>query len=525
VKRGEIAESVSRGAFYLSLERIAGLISGLVYFALLLRWLGPTKYGVMSIALSFTGIATMATGNFEVFLERYAAEYHARGWMGTLRRALRLSLALKLGLGLLAAIVLAAIAGPLGTQFNAPELDILLPWFGLLVAFDGLSTTGRATLFGLQRYKSLFAVAVTFHVAKVLLVAVLWWTRQGLLAFAIGLVAFSLAQGVALWVVSFWTLRHAKDEISGDERPPEALLYTILGYAAPLFGARAVFTAGQNAGKIILGKFFEASAVGYFSFAFQIIERFVELAHTVPMALLPSMTHLVARGERERLRDIFDQAFRLIQVAACVLSFIVFAFAREITLAVASPLFEPAVPIVRLMALVPMVRTAQQPLTMLFQALRRPGAVLWLAMLKFVVEFGSYVVFLPLFGVAGAAAANALGAAGAYAAAHDLLNDVFPDGAKERAYAALINPLWLGGALVLAWVGSDVVGGVAGVALRLALIPVAVIAIFALRQITRYDLYKLGTVPIRRGAIQRLRDQVVASADRFAALFERRRPA
>jgi O-antigen/teichoic acid export membrane protein len=525
VKRGAIAESVSRGAFYLSLERMAALLSGLVYFALLLRWLGPTKYGIMAIALSFVGVVTLATGNFEVFLERYAAEYQAQGRMRTLRRALRMSLALKLALGLLAASVLAALAEPLAVQFDTPEIAQLLPWFCTLVAFDGLSTTGRSTLFGLQRFRALFGTAVVFHVSKVLLVAALWWTRQGLLAFAIGLALMTLVQGLVLWFTAAWSLRGAEDSGAADEASAGALLRTILGYTTPLFGARAMYNAGQNLVKIILGKLFDATSVGYFSFAFQIIERFVELAHTVPMALLPSMTHLVARGERERLRSIFDQAFRLIQVAACVLSFVVFAFAREITLTVASPLFEPAVVIVRIMALVPMVRTAQQPLAMLFQAMRRPGAVLRLALLKFALEFGSYVVFLPMFGIAGAAVANVFGAAGSYVTAHVMLNAVFPEGAGERARAALLNPLWLAGALAVAWVASDVVGGALGVALRIALVPIVVVTIFALRQVTRYDLHKLGTVPLRHAPVQRARDRVVSAADRFASLFERLHPA
>jgi O-antigen/teichoic acid export membrane protein len=524
LKRGEVAENVSRGAFYLTLERVAGLVSGLIYFALLLRWLGPTKYGVMAIALSFTGIATLATGNFEVFFERYAAEYQARGWLGTLKRALRLALALKLALGIAGAVLVAVLAAPLAAQFDAPDLDVLLPWFGLLIAFDGLSTTGRATLFGLQRFRALFVCSVSFHVAKTLLAGLLWLTRQGLLEFAIGLVALALLQGLALWVTALWTLRQARDTVGGEE-PPRDLLRTMLGYAMPLFGARTVFTAGQNLGKIILGKFFTATSIGYFSFAFQIIERFVDLAQTVPMALLPSMTHLVARGERLRLREIFDQAFRLIQVAACAISLFVFMFAHEITLWVASPLFEPAVPIVRIMALVPMVRTAQQPLAMLFQALGMPGAVLRLALLKFTAEFGSYLVFLPLMGVAGAAMANVFGAVVAYASAHILLNRTFPEGGGERVAAAFTNLAWLAAAMALSLAASELIGGVPGLALRVALLPAALLAVFGLRQVTRYDLHKAASVPVRHGKIEHVRDLVVRAGDRLALWFERQRPA
>ena len=77
MKRGEIARHVTRGAFFLAIEKVAALVSGMLYFALILRWLGPTNYGILTLALAITGFASVATGNFEVFLERYAAEYEA----------------------------------------------------------------------------------------------------------------------------------------------------------------------------------------------------------------------------------------------------------------------------------------------------------------------------------------------------------------------------------------------------------------------------------------------------------------
>src|SRR5205823_11066297 len=99
MKPGEVAHSVTRGAFYLAIEKATALLSGVAYFAILLRWMGPTKYGMMALALSFVGLATSATGNLEVFLERYSAEYLARNALHTLRKAHVLALLIKLALG------------------------------------------------------------------------------------------------------------------------------------------------------------------------------------------------------------------------------------------------------------------------------------------------------------------------------------------------------------------------------------------------------------------------------------------
>ena len=60
-------------------------------------------------------------------------------------------------------------------------------------------------------------LAVLFHVAKALLVAALWYSRQGLVALAVGMAALAALQGLALAAVPGWMLRRARDP--ADEGP------------------------------------------------------------------------------------------------------------------------------------------------------------------------------------------------------------------------------------------------------------------------------------------------------------------
>lgn len=525
MKPGEIAHSVSRGAFYLAIEKVAALVSGVLYFALLLRWMGPTKYGIITLALSFVGLASMATGNFEVYLERYTAEHDAQGRLLTLRRAHRLALALKLALGLVAGLVLVGLAPLLARQFATEELAALVPVLAVIVACDGLSTTGRAVLYGLQRFRWICAVSVVFHIAKTAMVGLLWWAQKGLVELAVGLAVITMLQGLVQTLAPAWMLRRARDPdpAPGDPAAPAGLLRPMIAYCAPLLGARAAFLSGQNLSKVVLGKLFGLADLGYFSFAFQTTERFVEMVHTLPSALLPSLTRLVANRERERLRWVFDQAFRLIQTAACALSLALFIFAPELTRWVGSPLFEPAVPLLRIMALVPIARTAQQPFTMLFQALRLPGTVLVLALVKFGVEFGCYFTLIPAVGLPGAGWANLAGAVLAFIGAHLALRRTLPDGAGERARATLLGVV-LTVPLLAAGLAIDAAFvGVPALTFKLLLAPAAVAAAFALGLITPYDLEKVSSLPLSAGWMRRVRDAVVAAGDRLARVVTPRR--
>ncbi len=247
MKRGEIAQALTRGAFYLTIEKGAALVSGVAYFALLLRWLGPTKYGIMTLALSFIGLATTLNGNFESYLERYAAEYLATGRLLTLRRAHLQALGLKLALGVVAGLIVWLGAPFVADLYRTPELAMLMPLLSVMVILDGAATTGRATLYGLQRYRWLSVVAVSFHILKTVMVGLLWWMKQGLPALAIGLSALAVAQGLVNTAMPLWMLRHARDpEGQPSGAAGGSMLRSIASYCMPLLGARITFLSGQN---------------------------------------------------------------------------------------------------------------------------------------------------------------------------------------------------------------------------------------------------------------------------------------
>lgn len=524
MKPGEIAHNVTRGALFLTIEKGAAVLSTMVYIALLARWLGPTKYGVFSLAFAVIGLATALSGNAEVFLERYTAEYQAHGRLRLLGRAYAMALGLKTVLGLGAAAIVLALTPMLAEHYRMPELGVLLPVLTLFVASDGLATTGRAVLYGLQRFEWMSAVSLVFNIGKTLLVALLWFAQKGLVELAVGLTALNLLQALLICLAANHMIAQARRDAPEVHDPEEdaPLFRPMLRYCLPLLGARAAFLSGQNLGKLVLARVLDATTLGYYSFAFQTVERFIELVHTLPASLLPSLTQLVARRENERLRHIFDQAFRLIQLSACVLTFVLFAFAHELTLWLGSPLFLPAVPMLRVLALVPMVRTAQQPLTMLFQALRRPGYVLALAVAKLGGEVLGYLVLLPLLGAMGAAVANLMGAVVAYAGALWLMRIALPEGSWQRLGDVLRAMVLVIPGLLWAIVVDLLLPPSVALPLRVAAIVPGGVAIFALGLVTRHDLEKLVRLELPAAWQRRSRDAIVGRLDHLAQVFENR---
>jgi O-antigen/teichoic acid export membrane protein len=524
MKPGAIAHSVSRGVFYLVLEKAVATVMSLLYSAIVWRWLGPTKWGTLVLAYAIIGMAMIATGNVETYLARFSAEFDARGQVRTLRRAFRLVVAMKSGLGVLVTVALLAALPLIDRQFHSSDAVRLVPILAVAIVFDGLAAIGQATLSGLQQFRWTAAIGAANHSARVLMVALLWGARQGLPAMVIGLATLSIVHGLVYLLVPMWMMRRAEDrEPSTPEHSVRGLARGVVAYCVPLLGAQATFRSGQNLSKIVIGKLFTMTELGYFSLAYQLIERVVDLLQTLSAPLLPSFTQLVTLGQRQRLRSALDHALRLIQLAATALSFVVFVFAREIAVVAGSRMFEPSVPMLRILALVPMVRGTQQPLSMLFQAMRLPGTVLRLALIKFVTEFGSYLVLIPMFGVAGAAWANLAGAVVSCVAAMLLLAVRLPGGALARGRTGLVTLALFMPLIGIGLLIERTTSGPASLVLRLLLVPLGLVGVFALGLVNRYDLDKLSSVPLQAGWMRRIRDLVMGAALAFARALEPRR--
>lgn len=525
-------KNLSKGSFFLTVESLAGVVSGLLYSVFVLRWLGPSWFGILSLALSIVGLASVFTGNFEVYLERHVAEYDARGQHLRLLRVHLWALAVKAVLGLVAGCALYALVPWIAAQYGFTKLDALVELLLALVVFDGFSSTGRATLYGLQQYSWIAGLAILTHTLKLVAVFILASTGRGPSSLALTLSGLAILGGLLSTSIALalaWA--RARDALARgtDTSPPEsagAILKDMFRYCMPLLGARAAFISGQNLSRVVLGKFFDAEALGLFSFAFQTVERFVGLVYAIPSSLLPSLTQLVARGETERLRRLLDKGFRLIATLACALSFMIFVFAEEITRVIGGERYLPAVGLLRILALVPWVRTAQQPLTMGFYALRRTGMVLALAVAKFITEMGSYFLLIPLVGLAGAAWANLLGALVSFFGALLLVGRAVPGPAGHRgaviAKTGVLVALGAGFALLLHGSGLD--PRALFLVKLLVLVPGFVVGLVTFDLVTDDDLSRAEAIELETPWKLALRNVAVRTVRGVRAVAMRLRP-
>lgn len=440
---------VSRGSFYLGLEQLTIMTGGTIYAMIVLRLLGPATYGILSLGQAAVGLAAVLTTNIESYLERFVAEFDAGGKGGILRPLVRRIVTTKMLLAVPVSILVVLASGLIARAYHCAELKRLLPFLAPLIVLEGASWLLRVTLFGLQRFKVIWIVALANNVIKILIIIGLWVMHEGVVAVVAGLVAIQILTviGQAILVLHYLPATSRPEA----DVPTQRMIWK---YVLPLYGARALFLSGQHLNRLVLGWLLLPARpveVGIASFALTTLERFIALAGAVPQSLLPTLSRLHGENRHNSIEKVVTEGHRLVAALSVLMMAGILCLARELVLVIGGPEYVPAILAMQILALVPLFRTNQQPLTMAFYTYEKTWTVFWLAGVKFAVEPILYPILIPKFGVTGVALSSLVSSAVVFGPTAAVADRMFPVTAGLRRSATL--RAWAIGAAIAVAVG------------------------------------------------------------------------
>jgi O-antigen/teichoic acid export membrane protein len=191
---------------------VVGVLSLLINFfvvAFAIRTLGMTSYGVFVLALSFSvsaGYLSISDLGLQAGVSRFIADADGRGDRERMSQVVSSALAILLGTGVCAALVLLVLAVLAAHLFHVPTESLRTALGLLFVLFAGealFSLPGLAfygLLQGLQRYGRIKAVDMSRQLLYAVAVVAVLGTGHGVIAFGAVTVAGSLfsALGYAL---------------------------------------------------------------------------------------------------------------------------------------------------------------------------------------------------------------------------------------------------------------------------------------------------------------------------------------
>jgi O-antigen/teichoic acid export membrane protein len=259
--------------------------AGLTFY--LVRALGPSSYGVYSLAVSIGALAVFpALAGMPLAVGRYIADHRAS--RQRVRHIYRLGLKLQIPAATIVSLALFAAAGPIAHAYGSPDLVWPLRWIALSVG-------------GQAMYGFLTAVGTSIRRSSVPLWMTIWESLTepatsialvvggaGAAGAALGkLVGYIVATAAGMYLV--WRVLGQRTPA---RRPPTSPVTAraLLGYAGVMFVVDITWSAIAQIDVLLIGALLGVTAVGPFSAVLRILLVLAYLGTAVSGGVAPRLS-------------------------------------------------------------------------------------------------------------------------------------------------------------------------------------------------------------------------------------------
>lgn len=436
------------GAIRVFAAELLLLPTGLITAAVLTRRLGPSAYGLFTLAAT---LITWVAGTTNALLARAAVKYvsEAEQWEPVARSVLRWRFLIGAAAMLGVLIAASSIAHVLGANELAPYLRV----FSVDLLLFNLARAHREVLTGIGRFRAVSVLSMVRWISRMILVVVLVMVSGSVMAAVIACVGATLLELLV-------AVRMQPLGVRGPGGVPAADMWTL---AAPLmvYGAAIqLYTKVDLFALSALGSSTRDTGLYGAAQNLAVAPGLFVLAFT-PL-LLATLGQLGRQGEHSQARVVGRTALR-VTIALVPLAAIVAAAAPEIVRIIFGRSFVAAGPLFSLLFASAVALAITAVSMAIVTAADRPRLVSVLGVVVLVVAFGGHLLFIPRFGAIGAArvtlVSGALGSLVGLAMVHRLWG-VHAYSTLLRATAVAVPAYWL----------TSLVGTAGGVILALKLL-------------------------------------------------------
>lgn len=308
--------------------------------------------------------------------------------------------------------ILFVAAPAISRWFAAPGLRQILPFAALTLPLVAIRVVPDSLL---RKRLALHRIAQAEIVAGLVttpLMVALAWEGAGVWALVAGAVCLSLVQTIVIFVFARWTpgLR-----VSGDR------IRAILKYSIATLGQRITWAVFNQTDTLVLGKVAGAVVLGFYSMAMRLATLPVSKVTVAANQLaIPIMAEL--QTDRAAMRGKFLRGLRLVALLTAPLCVGTAVIAPDLIPVVLTAKWLPAVPVLQVLCLYALIRSADTLLPPVLLARYRVTYFFWWTIVMLIV--------MPVAFWAGAKWSGALGVAVAWV----LVYPIYPAALAREAF-------------------------------------------------------------------------------------------
>jgi O-antigen/teichoic acid export membrane protein len=316
---------------------------GLLVPPLMIAHLGIEQYGTWALIVATSALIYVFDLGLQPALMKLVAEAHARGDMIQLSRDVNTVLANYLGFGVFS-LLAGWLASPLLIKMyfqghsSVASLKVLILVFIALSAMGAVVEVFQTVLSGVQRMDQanmISVVAMIVQVACLVIFLLIGWDLWG--------IAVSVFVGHSLKAGMAW-MRLRRDlpglVISAFYRPRLKDFRRILYLSSSGIVIRIGGTITGQLSKFLIGYFVSISWVTYYDLAARVISQFGGMASIMFAPLIPAVSQLSVRRDRDRINRLAEQSLLYMNLLALPFFWFLLIFAKGLVAGWLGPGFE-----------------------------------------------------------------------------------------------------------------------------------------------------------------------------------------
>lgn len=385
---GRVAEEIAVGATWMVLMRFALRALGIVSTLILARLLVPEDFGLVAMATLLIGlldvISKMNLDAYLIYNQESGRRHYDSAWTMSIIR------------GVLAGVVVVALAKPASLFFGEPRVEEIFYWLALGSVVGGFVNIGIVDLRKNMQFDKDFTYFVIIKVVSFTVTITAAFILRSYWALILGMLSNTFAMVVLSFIMSPYRPRLGLSrwrKIFGFSK--WLLITDILNYGA------------NRIGILILGRIAGAASVGIYSMAFELATLATsEIVMPIRRVIFPGYAKL--GNDPAALRRAFIEGLALILAITSPIAVGIGLTAHISVPLMLGPNWSDVVPILQVLTILAILQLSYANTVIVITTTGHPRIVSGIIAVQFVIAVPLVIVATQNWGAIGAAGAIAL---------------------------------------------------------------------------------------------------------------------
>ncbi len=320
------SKTVVKGAGFVFLGLIIGRLFGYFTRLIIARYLGPSEYGVLILALSVFGIlSVIASLGFQGGLLRFIPEFQEKKQQGKIRPAVYYALKIVLPISLIISLILIIMSDYISIFiFHNPELTLILQIISISIPFTAITSIFLGTVMGLKYVKyRLYIDDIVKPGSRLILVFSAFILGFGLFG---SIIAYTLSFLIAMLAGFYFFLKIT----SGHQSLSLSEKRGLFSYSWPLMLSSIIFIVMGQIDSLMIGFFKTSSDVGIYNAALPTVDILVVVPNALMALFLPVISSLHARNKIGQINELYKRVVKWVLMISSPLFFTFILFPNQI---------------------------------------------------------------------------------------------------------------------------------------------------------------------------------------------------